>query len=180
MELLKKKLKMKSTFNFSVHKGSISKMLSYNLQSDLFEACKKSDPKAQLQFYKFYHKPLYGISLTILNDPIEAEKIIQESFLVAFEKIGFFPKEVSFITWLNTLVKNRSTDSIRDKLKLSTTDAKSCPEKEYGRIENLSQHEEQDRKINKVSEFYKCLIKSFRNVITHYYSYDQSTYKIYT
>jgi DNA-directed RNA polymerase specialized sigma24 family protein len=114
---------MKPTLNYSSTGESVSKMFSFDLQSELFEACKKSDPTAHLQFYKSYYKTLCGISLTILNDAIEADKIIQDSFLIAFEKIGFFANEGSFITWLITFVKNRSNDSLRNNSELSKTDA---------------------------------------------------------
>lgn len=79
-----------------------------DLDADLFNDCKKSDPKAQFQFYKLYYKAGYELSLNIVNDTTEAESITQESFLVAFEKIGFFLEAESFVTWFKTYVKNRS------------------------------------------------------------------------
>jgi RNA polymerase sigma-70 factor (ECF subfamily) len=44
---------------------------------------------------------------------MEAEEIIQESFLVAFEQIATYSGNVSFGAWLKSMVQNRSIDSWR-------------------------------------------------------------------
>jgi DNA-directed RNA polymerase specialized sigma24 family protein len=98
---------------------------AFNLHEELIEACKKGDPKAQFQFYKLYNKAMYEISLNIVNDPFKAENIMQESFFVAFEKIGFFSDSVGFIDWFKTFVRNRSNDSSRNKHKLDFPNDKS-------------------------------------------------------
>ena len=58
------------------------KVSSMNLHQDLIDGCRKGDQKAQFQIYKLYYKAMYNISLRIVNDPMEAEDIMQESFLV--------------------------------------------------------------------------------------------------
>jgi DNA-directed RNA polymerase specialized sigma24 family protein len=88
-------------------------------QDDLLESCKKGDPKAQFQFYKLHYRAMYQISLNIVKDPVKAENIMRESFLLAFEKIGFFSEAVSFINWFKTFVKNRSYDGSINKGSLS-------------------------------------------------------------
>jgi RNA polymerase sigma-70 factor (ECF subfamily) len=82
------------------------------IYNDLIEECKRGEQKAQFRIYKLYYKEMYNISLRIVNNPIEAEDIMQESFLAAFEQIGSLKGEVSFGVWLEGIVQNRSFDFI--------------------------------------------------------------------
>ena len=84
--------------------------VSANIHQNLIEDCKRMDQKAQFQIYKLYYKAMYNISLRIVNNPMEAEDIMQESFLVAFEQINTYSGNVSFSAWLKSIVQNRSID----------------------------------------------------------------------
>jgi RNA polymerase sigma factor (sigma-70 family) len=87
--------------------------VSNNIQQSLIEDCKRMDQKAQFQIYKMYYKAMYNTSLSIVNDPVEAEDIMQESFLAAFELIGTYSENVNFSEWLKSIVQNRSINSWR-------------------------------------------------------------------
>lgn len=84
-----------------------------SIQFDLIELCKTGDPRAQLQIYKLLYKVMYNISLRIVKDPETAEDVMQESFLVAFERIRAFSGRASFITWLKKLVEDMSIETWR-------------------------------------------------------------------
>jgi DNA-directed RNA polymerase specialized sigma24 family protein len=84
---------------------------SDNIHQNLIEGCKRMDQKAQFQIYKLYYKAMFNTSLRIVKDPVKAEDIMQESFLVAFEKIGTCSGNVSFGAWLKGIVQNRSTET---------------------------------------------------------------------
>jgi len=86
---------------------------SKNIHQNLIDGCKKMDQKAQFQIYKLYYKAMYITSFRIINDPVEAEDIMQESFLVAFEQIGTYSGNVSFGAWLGSIVQNRSINCLR-------------------------------------------------------------------
>jgi RNA polymerase sigma-70 factor (ECF subfamily) len=86
-----------------------------NLHQDLLDRCKDGDQKAQFQIYKLYYKAMYNTSLRIVSDTMEAEDIMQESFLSAFEKIETYSGTVSFGAWLKKIVINRSLDSLNRK-----------------------------------------------------------------
>jgi RNA polymerase sigma-70 factor (ECF subfamily) len=81
-----------------------------NLHQELINGCRRGDQKAQLQIYKLYYKAMYNTSLRIVNNTMEAEDIMQEAFLSAFEKIGSYSGTVSFGAWLKKIVQNRSLD----------------------------------------------------------------------
>jgi len=50
-----------------------------------------------------------------VRDPVEAEDIMQESFLSAFQKINTYSGSVSFGAWLKKIVINQSLDSLKKK-----------------------------------------------------------------
>lgn len=86
-----------------------------NLHQDLLDGCKEGDQKAQFQIYKLYYKAMFNTSLRIVSDTMEAEDVMQESFLSAFEKIDTYSGTVSFGAWLKKIVVNRSLDSLNKR-----------------------------------------------------------------
>jgi RNA polymerase sigma factor (sigma-70 family) len=83
-----------------------------NIHQDLIDGCVAGDQKAQFQVYKLYYKAMYNTSLRIVNDSMEAEDVMQEAFLSAFEKINTYSGTVSFGAWLKRIVVNRSLDAL--------------------------------------------------------------------
>jgi RNA polymerase sigma-70 factor (ECF subfamily) len=55
---------------------------------------------------------MYNTSLRILNNPKEAEEIMKEALLPAFETINTYSGSVSFDTWLQNIVINLSLETI--------------------------------------------------------------------
>jgi RNA polymerase sigma-70 factor (ECF subfamily) len=86
-----------------------------NIHQDLIDRCRKGDRGAQFRIYELYFKAMYNTSLRIVRDPMEAEDIMQESFLAAFEKMETYKGSVSFGAWLKKIVINRSLDSIKKR-----------------------------------------------------------------
>ena len=83
-----------------------------NLYQDLIDKCNEGDQRAQFQIYRLYRKSMYNISLRIMNNPMEAEEIMKEALLSAFETINTYSGTVSFDNWLKNIVINRSLDAI--------------------------------------------------------------------
>lgn len=86
-----------------------------NIHQDLIDGCRSGDQKAQFQVYKLYYKAMYNTSLRIVSDEMEAEDVMQEAFLSAFEKINTYSGTVSFGAWLKRIVVNRSLDVLGKK-----------------------------------------------------------------
>ncbi|RIH63560.1 sigma-70 family RNA polymerase sigma factor [Mariniphaga sediminis] len=86
-----------------------------NIHQELIDLCRKGNREAQFQLYKLYYKPMYSVSLRIVNEEAEAEDIMQEAFLKAFRKIDTYKGEVSFGAWLKKIVINRSLDHLKKK-----------------------------------------------------------------
>ena len=86
-----------------------------NIHKELIDRCRDSDRGAQFEIYGLYYKAMYNTSLRIVKDPGEAEDIMQESFLSAFDKIETYSGTVSFGAWLKKIVINRSLDSLKKR-----------------------------------------------------------------
>lgn len=92
-----------------------SETLYKNIHQDIIDRCKKGEQKAQFQLYKLYYKAMYNTSYRIVNDEMEAEDIMQEAFLKAFDKINTYSGKVSFGAWLKRIVINHTLDTIKKK-----------------------------------------------------------------
>ncbi len=52
-------------------------------------------------------RAMYNTALRILKNSFEAEDMMQDSFLIAFTKLGTFKGEVTFGSWLKRIVINK-------------------------------------------------------------------------
>lgn len=107
----------------------------------LLEGCKNNDRKAQMEVYNRYYKAMYNIALRILNNTAEAEDVMQESFLNAFQKLHSFSGEVSFGAWLKKIVVNRSLDEIKKRKALISLEGIEEPFENTEQEERLSYSE---------------------------------------
>ena len=81
----------------------------------MIDRCKAGEREAQFQLYKLYYKSMYNTSLRIVGSNIEAEDIMQESFLSVFRKIHTYEGKVSFGAWMKKIVVNRSLDQLKKR-----------------------------------------------------------------
>ncbi len=81
----------------------------------LVEACRRGERKAQYELYRLYSKAMYNVCVRILNHPAEAEDVLQEAFLDAFQKIGDFRQTSTFGAWLKQIVVNRAINQLRQR-----------------------------------------------------------------
>lgn len=91
--------------------------LYINIHQDIIDRCKKKEQNAQFQLYKLYYKAMYNTCVRIVKDTTEAEDIMQEAFLSAFDKINTYKGDVSFGAWLKKIVINKAIDAQRNKKK---------------------------------------------------------------
>jgi RNA polymerase sigma-70 factor (ECF subfamily) len=138
-----------------------------NLHQDILDACKEGDQKAQFQIYKLYYKAMYNTSLRIVNDTMEAEDIMQEAFLSAFEKIETYSGTVSFGAWLKKIVINRSLDRL-GKRKAVFEDIESHVGIRDDSHEDSSRNEEIDVKVEEVKEAIENLPDGYRVILSLY------------
>jgi RNA polymerase sigma factor (sigma-70 family) len=138
-----------------------------NIHQDIIDRCKSGEQKAQFQLYKLYYKAMYNTCLRIVNNSLEAEDIMQESFLKAFEKINFYKGEVSFGAWLKKIVINHSLDELR-KRKLSTDSIEDSFKEIKEDEENWHEQEEIKVKAEEIKKEIQQLPDGYRIVISLY------------
>src|SRR5674476_1555672 len=84
-----------------------------NINGQLLERCRKGEVKAQFMLYKQYSRAMYNIAIRFLNNKMDAEDILQESFVSAFEKLGELTSDNAFGSWLKRIVINNCISHLR-------------------------------------------------------------------
>lgn len=133
-----------------------------DINSRLIDECRSGSSKAQFEIYKLYYKAMYNTCLRFVQNPMEAEDIMQEAFLAAFRNINSFRGEVSFGSWLKRIVVNRSLDALRkNKLDLDPL--------EDGRMiidDDVYDGDEVDYKVGQVKMAIGSLPDNYRTLLT--------------
>jgi len=79
----------------------------------------RGDSVAFEYIYRLHARRVYALCLRLVRDPVEAEDLAQETFLLLFRKIHTFRGESAFSSWLYRLTANVVFMSFRKK-KLAT------------------------------------------------------------
>lgn len=133
---------------------------------DLVVECKKGSKKACYELYRLYAKAMLNVSFRIVGNIAEAEDVLQEAFLDAFNKVKDFRQDTTFGLWLKQIVVNRSINVLR-KRKLELV------ELEDGQFENIADEEFEDDEETRyqaarVKEAIKELPDGYRLVLSLY------------
>ncbi|WP_026998425.1 RNA polymerase sigma factor [Eisenibacter elegans] len=128
------------------------------------DACRQGDRAAQYYIYKQYAKAMFNVSMRILNDQAEAEDVLQEAFLDAFQKIDSFQGEATFGAWLKRIVVNRSINQLRKRKEQSS------PLDEQAEVPDEPTPDEDDLalEVEKVHRAMALLPDGFRTVLSLY------------
>ena len=84
-------------------------------QIDIVEQCKQNSRKAQLELYRQYCDGMFSVAMRFLKNSDDAEDVVQEAFIKAFQKIHQYNGEVTFGAWLKRIVINKSIDFLKSK-----------------------------------------------------------------
>lgn len=125
------------------------------------EKAKKGDKKAQMEIYNSYSAAMYNTGFRLLNDRMEAEDAMHDSFLKAFEKLDSFIGQVSFGAWLKKIVVN----TCLDRLKKKRPDLLDQP------LEVVETHTDQEEPKFRVREVQRAIMElpdGYRNILSLY------------
>lgn len=133
---------------------------------NLVVECKQGSKKACYELYRLYSKAMLNIAFRIVGNIGEAEDVLQEAFLDAFNKLKDFRQETTFGLWLKQIVVNRSINLLR-KRKLELI------ELEGDHLENIPEEEGEDEEeiqyqVAMVKEAMKQLPDGYRVVLSLY------------
>ena len=85
-------------------------------ERDLVERLRAGDEEAYAEMVEKYSGPLRRVAMGVLGDPDEAEEVVQEAFLNAYEALKDFRGESSLQTWLYRIALNASLMRLRKKV----------------------------------------------------------------
>lgn len=87
-------------------------------QKNIILACQKQCPKAQKSLYDTFAKKMLIVAMRYTSGRLEAEDVLQESFIKVFENIRSFRQDCSLETWIKRIVINTALKQNRSKLYL--------------------------------------------------------------
>ena len=97
-----------------------------NINSQILARCRRGEVKAQFILYKQYSRAMYNIAIRFLNNKMDAEDILQESFVTAFEKLSELTSDNAFGSWMKRIVINNCITHLKRR-RIAFDDIKDYP-----------------------------------------------------
>ena len=92
-----------------------------NQKSFSLEALRSGDRAEFARLVETYSPMIYRLGLKMLNNPQDAEDILQETFIKAYKHIAKFDGRSNVSTWLYRIATNEALMSLRRKLPEATS-----------------------------------------------------------
>lgn len=88
--------------------------ISYkNVHAKVIDRCINGDQKAFYEIYQLYSKAMFNICHRIIGNQEEAEDVLQEAFVNAFQHIHSYQGKASFGAWLKKIIVNKAVSYLR-------------------------------------------------------------------
>lgn len=133
-------------------------------EKGLVKRCIRGELDAQKQLYHKYVKAMYNLVMRMVSNKMDAEDIIQESFIKVFQKMTSFKGESTLGAWIKRITINTALNHIRKNGKIEFSEINTIPHipetKDEYRWSNISLH--------KVHEAIKTLPEGSRVVFSLY------------
>ena len=84
-----------------------------SIHQDLIADSIKGSNKARYQLYQLYSKAMFNVCYRMMNNREEAEDILQEAFVVAFQKLDTFRNESGFLYFLLNIFNHSILQSFK-------------------------------------------------------------------
>jgi RNA polymerase sigma-70 factor (ECF subfamily) len=98
------------------------------------------DPEAYRRLVELNSANVYNLALGLLGDEQEAEDVLQETFLNAFQAIDRFEGRSKLSTWLYRIAYNASLMRLRKRGKMTVFSLDQPPVQDEGTDERVSRH----------------------------------------
>jgi RNA polymerase sigma-70 factor (ECF subfamily) len=82
---------------------------------NIVEECKRGNRQAQFELYRLYSKAMYNICLRMVKSKLDAEDILQSSFVDVFSKLDTFKFQSSVGAWIKRIVINNCINHLKRK-----------------------------------------------------------------
>lgn len=84
-------------------------------QREIIENCMKGDRRAQFELYRLYSQAMYNVCLRMLNNALDAEDMLQQSFVDIFSKMDTFRYESTIGAWIKRIVVNNCINFLKKR-----------------------------------------------------------------
>ncbi len=80
---------------------------------DLVLRSRKGDREAFAALVKKYQRPMFNVALRMTGNRDEAEEVVQEAFVRAYEALSSFDVRYRFFSWLYRILSNLALDTLK-------------------------------------------------------------------
>ncbi len=126
-------------------------------------ACKRNDPLAQRALVKLYYGYVKSLSLRFSSDQMDAEEILNDSFLKVFTNLNTYNEALEFRSWLRRIVINTAIDAFRRKSKIPESS-----ELDPGIVSEFSEDAIDKISAEEILQMVRSLSPAYRMVFTLY------------
>lgn len=85
--------------------------------SELVSECLKGKPSAQRNLFQVHSGKMFAVCLRYMGNTMEAEEVLQESFIKVFEKLNQWKGDGPLGGWIRTIVVNTALTRIKNNKK---------------------------------------------------------------
>ncbi len=82
---------------------------------DIIEKCKQGNREAQFELYRLYARQMYNVCLRMVKREVDAEDLLQNSFIDIFTKLDTFKYQSSIGAWIKKIVINNCINFLKRK-----------------------------------------------------------------
>lgn len=133
---------------------------------ELVEKSKLGDRISQYKLYELYVDAMYNVSMRMMKIREDAEDVVQDSFIEAFNNMASFRYESTFGSWLKRIVINKSINQLKKK-KIALVPIDS----EMYHIKNEDEHADDEASlldIKKIIKSIELLPAGYQQIINLY------------
>lgn len=128
------------------------------------EDCAKGDQGAQMELYRLYSNQLYSTCFRILQNEMEAEEVMHDSFLKVFDNISKYVLIYEKLEYsIRRIAINGSIDVLRKRKKIFV-DIETIPDSTT--FHDPPDIEQSERMVREVKNAIKSLPDTYRTIIT--------------
>ncbi|WP_420318124.1 RNA polymerase sigma factor [Ekhidna sp.] len=135
-----------------------------NIHAGLIAKCRENDRSAQFEIYKLYNKAMFNTALRITGGQDDAEDVLQDAFVSAFQNLNSYREDASFGAWLKRIVINKSLNHVQKAKK----DLMLAEEIKEDASEYEPEKSEPNYTVDQIKNAMKELPSGFRTVLTLY------------
>lgn len=135
------------------------------IHEELIDRCKRGDSSGYTGLYNLHAKEVYNTIFRLVQHTGEAEDILQDSFLAAYQAIDGFQNTGGFRAWIKRIAINKSINWMRrNKMKIVEMDTGSVKIEEEEAIDERAfsfKMEEVQKAITALPEPYRTIFQLY-------------------